>query len=87
MNYHVLTLFPEMIEAAFFTSITKRAADKGLLTLNAVNIRDYAEEKRKGRVDDYSYCGGAGMIRRNRFTVRMRLSGICFRRKEKGIPE
>ena len=62
MNYHVLTLFPEMIEAAFFTSITKRAADKGLLNLNAVNIRDYAEEKRKGRVDDYSYGGGAGMI-------------------------
>ena len=62
MNYHVLTLFPEMIEAAFHTSITGRAADKGLLTLDAVNIRDYAEEKRKGRIDDYSYGGGAGMI-------------------------
>ena len=62
MNYHVLTLFPEMIEAAFLTSITKRAADRGLLTLDAVNIRDYAEERRKGRVDDYSYGGGAGMI-------------------------
>jgi tRNA (guanine37-N1)-methyltransferase len=36
--------------------------DKGLLALNAVNIRDFAEEKRKGRVDDYSYGGGAGMI-------------------------
>lgn len=62
MNYHVLTLFPEMIEAAFYTSITGRAAGKGLLTLDAVNIRDYAEEKRKGRIDDYSYGGGAGMI-------------------------
>ena len=62
MNFHVLTLFPEMIEAAFMTSITGRAARKGLLELNAVNIRDYAEEKRKGRVDDYSYGGGAGMI-------------------------
>ncbi len=62
MNYHVLTLFPEMIEAAFHTSITGRAASKGILTLNAVNIRDFAEEKRKGRVDDYSYGGGAGMI-------------------------
>ena len=62
MNYHVLTLFPEMIEGAFYTSITKRAAEKGLLRLDAVNIRDYAEEKRKGRVDDYSYGGGAGMI-------------------------
>ena len=36
--------------------------DAGLLSLHAVNIRDYAEEKRKGRVDDYSYGGGAGMI-------------------------
>lgn len=62
MNYHVLTLFPEMIEAAFGTSITGRAAEKGLLRLEAVNIRDYAEEKRKGRIDDYSYGGGAGMI-------------------------
>ena len=62
LNYHVLTLFPEMIEAAFHTSITGRAAEKGLLSLDAVNIRDYAEEKRKGRIDDYSYGGGAGMI-------------------------
>lgn len=62
MNYHVLTLFPEMIEAAFLTSITGRAAEKGILGLNAVNIRDFAEEKRKGRIDDYSYGGGAGMI-------------------------
>ncbi len=51
-----------MIESAFLTSITGRAVEKGLLTLNAVNIRDYAEAKRKGRVDDYSYGGGAGMI-------------------------
>ncbi len=62
LNYHVLTLFPEMIESAFLTSITGRAVDKGLLTLDTVNIRDYAEEKRKGRIDDYSYGGGAGMI-------------------------
>lgn len=62
MTFHVLTLFPEMIDAAFSTSITGRAMDKGLLALNAVNIRDFAEEKRKGRVDDYSYGGGAGMI-------------------------
>ena len=62
MNFHVLTLFPEMIEDAFSTSITGRAMNAGLLTLDTVDIRDYAEEKRKGRVDDYSYGGGAGMI-------------------------
>ncbi len=62
MIFHVLTLFPEMIRTAFSTSITGRAMDAGLLSLDVVNIRDYAEEKRKGRVDDYSYGGGAGMI-------------------------
>ena len=44
MNFHVLTLFPEMIEAVFSTSITGRAMDAGLLSLHAVNIRAYAEE-------------------------------------------
>lgn len=62
MNFHVLTLFPEMIESGMHTSIIGRAMDRGLLTLEAVNIRDFAEEQRKGRVDDYSYGGGAGMI-------------------------
>ena len=62
MNFHVLTLFPEMIGAALGTSITGRAMEKGLLSLDAVNIRDFAEEKRKSRIDDYPYGGGAGMV-------------------------
>ena len=62
MNYHVLTLFPEMILEGMNTSIIGRAIEKGLISLEAVNIRDYAEEKRKGRVDDYPYGGGAGMV-------------------------
>ena len=62
MNFHVLTLFPDMIEAAFPCSITGRAQDRGILELDCVNIRDFAEERRRGRVDDYSYGGGAGMI-------------------------
>lgn len=62
MNFHVLTLFPDMIEAAFHCSITGRAQDRGILELDCVNIRDFAEERRRGRVDDYSYGGGAGMI-------------------------
>ena len=62
MNYHVLTLFPEMILEGLNTSIIGRAMSKGLITLEAVNIRDYALESRKGRVDDYPYGGGAGMV-------------------------
>lgn len=61
MNFHVLTLFPEMIEQGFHSSITGRAMEKGLLQLEAVNIRDYAVNKHM-RVDDYPYGGGAGMV-------------------------
>ena len=57
MNFHVLTLFPEMIENGMNTSITGRAITKGLLTLEAVNIRDYAFNKHQ-KVDDYTYGGG-----------------------------
>lgn len=61
MNYHVLTLFPEMVENGLNTSIIGRAMEKGLLSLNTVNIRDYAGNKH-GKVDDYPYGGGAGMV-------------------------
>lgn len=61
MNFHVLTLFPEMIEGGLNTSITGRAMEKKLVNVNAVNIRDYAMNKHK-RVDDYPYGGGAGMV-------------------------
>lgn len=61
MDFHVLTLFPEMIEQGVNTSITGRAISNGLIGLNAVNIRDFAENK-YGQVDDYPYGGGAGMV-------------------------
>ena len=60
-RYHVLTLFPEMIEAGLNTSITGRAIAKGVIGLDVVNIRDYAGN-RHGKVDDYPYGGGAGMV-------------------------
>lgn len=61
MNFYVMTLFPEMIEQGLNTSIIGRAMEKELLTINAVNIRDYTLDKHK-RVDDYPYGGGAGML-------------------------
>lgn len=61
MNFHVLTLFPDMIRDGFQTSITGRAMEKGLLSMEAVNIRDFSVNKHN-RVDDYPYGGGAGMV-------------------------
>ena len=61
MNFHVMTLFPEMIRQGLSTSIMGRAMERGLISLNAVNIRDYTLDKHK-RVDDYPYGGGAGMV-------------------------
>lgn len=61
MDFHVLTLFPEMVSQGLNTSIIGRAIDNGLIALNTVNIRDFSEDKHK-RVDDYPYGGGAGMV-------------------------
>ena len=61
MNFHVLTLFPEMIQNGMNTSITGRAINAGILSVEAVNIRDYAFNKHQ-KVDDYTYGGGAGML-------------------------
>lgn len=61
MHFHIMTLFPEMVMNGLSTSIIGRAADKGLLSIEAVNIRDYAFNKHQS-VDDYPYGGGAGML-------------------------
>ena len=61
MNFHVLTLFPEMIEQGMNTSIIGRAITGGYLSVDAINIRDYAVNKHQ-KVDDYPYGGGAGML-------------------------
>lgn len=61
MNFYVLTLFPEMVKSGLSASIIGRAIGAGLVSVETVNIRDYAENKHN-RVDDYPYGGGAGMV-------------------------
>ena len=61
MRFHVLTLFPEMILQGVNTSILARAMEKEILSVEAVNIRDYTLD-RHNKVDDYTYGGGAGML-------------------------
>ncbi|MCD8019140.1 MAG: tRNA (guanosine(37)-N1)-methyltransferase TrmD [Clostridiales bacterium] len=61
MNFHVLTLFPDMIVQGLNTSVTGRALTQGYIHLNAVDIRAYSTDKHR-HVDDYPYGGGAGMV-------------------------
>ena len=61
MNFHILTLFPDMVMDGLNTSIIGRAVNNGLLSIEAVNIRVYAFNKHQS-VDDYPYGGGAGML-------------------------
>ncbi len=61
MHFYIMTLFPEMVMQGLDTSIIGRAMSKGILSVEAVNIRDYAFNKHNS-VDDYPYGGGAGML-------------------------
>lgn len=61
MNYHILTLFPDMVRDGLNTSIIGKAMEKQLISIEAINIRDYSKDKHN-HVDDYPYGGGAGMV-------------------------
>jgi tRNA (guanine37-N1)-methyltransferase len=61
MRISVLTLFPELIRQAAGSSITGRALQNGLFELETVQIRDFAVN-RYGKVDDYCFGGGTGML-------------------------
>ena len=61
MNFHILTLFPDMVENGLKTSITGRAIESGAISVEAVDIRDYTIDKHR-HVDDAPYGGGAGMV-------------------------
>jgi tRNA (guanine37-N1)-methyltransferase len=61
MKIHILSLFPEYFQGPFDASILKRARDRGLLQIEYVDIRDFAEGKHK-KVDDRPYGGGPGMV-------------------------
>lgn len=61
MRFDVLTLFPELIQSHLDFSIMKRATDDGVISVNAINPRDFTLDKHK-KVDDTPYGGGAGMV-------------------------
>lgn len=61
MQIDIITVLPELFDGPFGHSILKRAKEKGLLTINLHNLRDYTNY-RHGQVDDYQFGGGAGMV-------------------------
>lgn len=61
MKAHILTLFPELFPGPLGHSITGRALEKGLWSIDALSIRDFAQDKHK-TVDDVPFGGGAGMV-------------------------
>ncbi|PYI54217.1 tRNA (guanosine(37)-N1)-methyltransferase TrmD [Paenibacillus flagellatus] len=61
MRIDVLTLFPDMFDGVFGSSILGKAREKGIVSLRTVNFRDYANNKHN-TVDDYPFGGGGGMV-------------------------
>lgn len=61
MNFHILTIFPDIFNSYFRESIIKRAQEKNKIKINIYNLRDWATDKHK-TVDDTPYGGGAGMV-------------------------
>ncbi|MDH3719125.1 MAG: tRNA (guanosine(37)-N1)-methyltransferase TrmD [Planctomycetota bacterium] len=61
MRFDVLTLFPNMFPGYLGQSVLKRAIERGLVTIECHNIRDWATDKHKS-VDDRPYGGGPGMV-------------------------
>ncbi len=61
MTIDIISVVPDLLTSPFAHSIMKRASDKGLLTVNVINLRDYTTYAR-AQVDDYQFGGGAGMV-------------------------
>jgi len=61
MNFHIITIFPEIFNSYFNESILKRAQDFGTIKFNIINLRDFTKNRHK-TVDDTPYGGGAGMV-------------------------
>lgn len=92
MRVSILTIFPEMIDNFLGSSIIKRACDKGTVEVNAVNIRDFAQDKHN-RVDDYPFGGDLGMLFKHEPVIRaynsLEKNGkkpFCIMMSPQGVP-
>jgi len=62
MRIDIVTVLPELLESPLNHSIVKRAQDKGLVEIEVHNLREYSNDPKHHRVDDYAFGGGAGMV-------------------------
>ncbi len=60
-KYRIITLFPEFFESPIQTGLMGKALEKGLFSIDLIQLRDYAEDA-YGHCDDYPYGGGSGMV-------------------------
>ena len=81
MKFNVITIFPEIINSYCNESILLRAQKNGIIDVNAVNLRDFADDQR-GTIDDTPYGGGAGMVMKAEtiYKALKSLSAIPFRK-------
>jgi len=61
MNFDIITIFPDIFESYFRESLIKKAQEKGLISVNIHNLRDFSQDKHK-TVDDSPFGGGYGMV-------------------------
>ncbi|OHA90842.1 MAG: tRNA (guanosine(37)-N1)-methyltransferase TrmD [Candidatus Zambryskibacteria bacterium RIFCSPHIGHO2_01_FULL_44_22b] len=61
MQFDIVTIFPRLFESFKNEALIARAQKKKIISINAHNLRDFAEDKR-GTVDDRPYGGGVGMV-------------------------
>ena len=61
LTFHVVSIFPKMVEEYCNESILKKAREKGLVDFKFYNIRNFTKDKH-GKVDDKPYGGGPGMV-------------------------
>ncbi|WP_022852055.1 tRNA (guanosine(37)-N1)-methyltransferase TrmD [Limisalsivibrio acetivorans] len=60
-KFNVLTIFPKMIEDHFSLGVVSKAAEKGILSINAVDVREYTTDKHR-KTDEYQYGGSQGLV-------------------------
>jgi tRNA (guanine37-N1)-methyltransferase len=61
IKFNIISIFPEAFKSYFNSSLIKKAQERGLIKINLVNLRDFANDKHK-KVDDKPFGGGPGMV-------------------------